>query len=465
MQPPPASPSHRSLRKRVLGVVLTAAIGLLAIVLLTPSAAFAPPADEPPTATPAPTPDGQGADETTPHDQAPTDPFPGSDEPNRPNAAIAVDAPAEIPRTDLATVAVTITQVSAADEIVFLEQRDGETWTALSSTTVGADNKATLTVAQNEVGTYSYRVRLAETTRHDEASSAVFTIAVKPDPTPDPPPPAEPPPVECGGAVPKKVDGADWVCTYDDEFGGTSLDRRYWVPQKSSTSNFFTGTSQKPACLIDDPSTIAVQNGKLVLSALVLDATVNCGQKSSNLVSGMVSHHGTFSQKYGKYEVRAKLPALQDKGLQETFWLWPDDQFKYGYAHPYSGEIDFAEFYSNYRNLVIPVMHYLLYPQTISYYTNTNIYTSHYCGIRYGEYNTYGLEWSPGLMRIFVNGDVCITNNYIAANATPENPNAPFDQTFFLALTQLFGTTGNEFDEATGPRESTTKVDYVRVWK
>ena len=37
------------------------------------------------------------------------------------------------------------------------------------------------------------------------------------------------------------------------------------------------------------------------------------------------------------------------KGLQQTFWLWPDDQFKYGTFHPSSGEIDFAEFYSNYR--------------------------------------------------------------------------------------------------------------------
>lgn len=464
MQPPPASPSSRSRLRHVLGAIAVVVTGFVALALLAPGPAFAPTAEEP-TADPAPTPAPEGADETTPHDQAPTDPFPGADEPNRTNPAIAVSAPATIPRTDLARIAVTVSRVNAADEIVFLEQRDGETWTALSSATLDADSKAELSVAQDQTGTYSYRVRIAETTRHDEASSSVFTIEVKPDPIPEPPKPPEPPPVECGGVVPTKADGSPWVCTYDDEFEGSSLDRRYWRPQVSATSNFFTGTPTQPACFLDSPQTIDVRDGELVLSAKVLDEPITCGAKSSAQVSGMVSHHGTFSQAYGKYEVKAKVPDWSGKGLQQTFWLWPDDQFKYGIQHPSSGEIDFAEFYSNYSKLVIPVMHYLLYPQTISYATSTNIYTWHYCEIRVGEYNTYGLEWSPGLMKIFVNGTTCITNNYIAANAPPTNPYAPFDQPFFLALTQAFGTTGNEFDPATGPRDSSIKIDYVRVWK
>ena len=54
-------------------------------------------------------------------------------------------------------------------------------------------------------------------------------------------------------------------------------------------------------------------------------------------------NYTTFSQTYGKWEVRAKLPDLQTRGLQETLWLWPDNDIKYG-AWPGSGEIDFAEF-------------------------------------------------------------------------------------------------------------------------
>lgn len=83
--------------------------------------------------------------------------------------------------------------------------------------------------------------------------------------------------------------------------------------------------------------------------------------------------------------------------------------------------------------------------------------TAYTCLIDYDRFNTYGLEWVPGQLKILVNGNVCLTNNYTATNS-------PFDSPFFLALTQAFGTTGNEFDLATGPTLSSTEVDYVRIW-
>jgi beta-glucanase (GH16 family) len=269
----------------------------------------------------------------------------------------------------------------------------------------------------------------------------------------------------CGGQDLRRPDGTPWVCTYDDEFDGSSLDTRYWIPQVSATSGLFTGTTDQPACFINDPSTIDEHDGDLDLNADSLDAPVSCGSKSSSLVSGMVAHTGTFEQTYGRFEVRARLPAWTGSGLQETFWLWPDDQLKYGLFHPSSGEIDFSEFYSDYSTLDIPVVHYLFDPSTISYATNTNIYTSYTCTIPVGKYNTYALEWYPGRIVVSINGKVCITDDYIATNAPAGSPYAPFDSPFFLALTQAFGTTGNVFDATQGPKTSTTSVDYVRVWE
>jgi hypothetical protein len=40
----------------------------------------------------------------------------------------------------------------------------------------------------------------------------------------------------------------------------------------------------------------------------------------------------------------------------------------------------------------------------------------------------------------------------------------PFDQPFFINLTQALGIGANLFDPATTPLPATTQVDYVRVW-
>ena len=40
----------------------------------------------------------------------------------------------------------------------------------------------------------------------------------------------------------------------------------------------------------------------------------------------MVTTKSKFSQEYGRFEVRAKLPQSIVKGLQETLWLYPDER-------------------------------------------------------------------------------------------------------------------------------------------
>jgi hypothetical protein len=461
---PPRTASGKGQRLRVAAAITLAALCCFAAV------AFAEPGSaEVKTTTNAPDPAPAGQD-SGPTSSALNGPFVDqADDPPSRTPVITATAPDQVTAGSEATITVKVTNVNAAGEIAYLEQRDGDTWDATSSNAVTSENTAELKVAQTDPAAYGYRVRLSATTQHDEAVSDGITINVVPTADPTPPPPTDPPPADpgpgCGADAPLKADGTPWVCTYDDEFSGSTLNRKYWVPQLSATSNVYSGTASSPACFIDDPRTIDVSNGDLVLGAKYVDTPVKCGAKTSNEISGMVSHNGTFSQTYGRYEVRAKVPSFSGKGLQETLWLWPNDALKYGYAHPASGEIDFAEFYSNYVNLNIPVDHYLFDPSTINFTTNTNVYTAWNCPINVGQYNTYAVEWSPGLITIFINGTVCLTDNYKAYNATPDHPYAPFDQPFFLALTQAFGTTGNEFDPATGPKDSETRVDYVRVWK
>ena len=156
-------------------------------------------------------------------------------------------------------------------------------------------------------------------------------------------------------------------------------------------------------------------------------------------------------------------------GLQETFWLWPQNDLTYG-AWPGSGEIDFAEFYSQYPSWVIPYVHYDYDASTTDWTSNTNVVTAWPapyaqpgtdCQIDQSGYNTYTLTWLPGQLTIQVNGDTCLVDDYTATGLSGA---APFDQPFFLALTQALGT-GTDTPIASTPLPATTHVDYVRIWR
>jgi beta-glucanase (GH16 family) len=134
---------------------------------------------------------------------------------------------------------------------------------------------------------------------------------------------------------------------------------------------------------------------------------------------------------------------------------------KYG-AWPSSGEIDVAEFYSQYPTLAVPYIHYVYYPWTTNAATQTNVVTAYNCSINFSAFNTYAAIWQPGRIEILVNGRTCLVDKYKAALLAPP---APFDQPFLIALTQALGVQGNAFDPTLTPLPATLQIDYVRVWK
>ena len=90
------------------------------------------------------------------------------------------------------------------------------------------------------------------------------------------------------------------------------------------------------------------------------------------------------------------------EGLQETFWLYPQN-LTYG-AWPASGEIDFAEFYSEFPGLDVPYVHY---SQSS---TDPNA-TSYDCIINQDAFNTYGVDWTPTSITVMYNGQPCLVDH------------------------------------------------------
>lgn len=261
----------------------------------------------------------------------------------------------------------------------------------------------------------------------------------------------------CGGVGPLGVPGT-WTCTFDDEFNGTSLDTNNWVVQQTANSEFTTGDINDAACYVDSPNNVSVSGGTLNLTVRQEAAPFTCSDPSGNFTTdytaGMVSSSGLFTQTDGVFEVSAKLPATTVQGLQETFWLYPQN-LTYG-AWPASGEIDYAEFYSEFPNLDIPFIHY---DEAAS---DPNV-TADDCTIADpSSFNTYGVEWTPSSITVLYNGNVCLVDHWDPAS--PLVAPQPFDQPFFLALTQALGVTTNQFEPGTTPLPATTSIDWVRVW-
>jgi hypothetical protein len=176
----------------------------------------------------------------------------------------------------------------------------------------------------------------------------------------------DPPPVGsagCGGTSPPIAPpNGSWTCTFDDEFNGASLDTGKWQPVLTSTSGYESGSLLSPVCYVDSPSTISESGGYLNLSVAAVSPSVQCNQPSgltgtTSYEGGMIASYQRFSQKYGYFQVRAQMPPTSVPGLQETLWLYPENLTLHG-PWPNSGEIDYAEFYSNYPSLDVPDVHY-----------------------------------------------------------------------------------------------------------
>jgi beta-glucanase (GH16 family) len=264
------------------------------------------------------------------------------------------------------------------------------------------------------------------------------------------------PAMPCGGLVIAKTAGGYWTCSFDDNFNGRSLDATKWTVQQTANSGYHSGAE----CFVDRSANTSVANGVLSLTVRKESAPFTCtdplGDYRTQYTSGMVSTWGKFTQAYGRFEVRAKLPAAKIKGLQESFWLWPDNSTKYGLLWPQSGEIDIAEVYSQYADRAIPYIHYTAGA------VDPNV-TNNYCLISdISQFHSYVVEWTPNTITIIYDGTTCLVDSW-----TPgfiKKP-APFDQPFFVNLTQALGITTNSFDATTTPLPATTQVDYVRVWK
>jgi beta-glucanase (GH16 family) len=109
-------------------------------------------------------------------------------------------------------------------------------------------------------------------------------------------------------AVQPAIEQADgrWIRTFTDEFNGTELDLSRWSPH-DPRQQVRDLQLQKYA-----PQAVEVGGGQLHILARA---------KEGEYTSGIISTFGIFSQTYGRFEIRCRIPA--GRGLRPGFLLLP----------------------------------------------------------------------------------------------------------------------------------------------
>ena len=275
-----------------------------------------------------------------------------------------------------------------------------------------------------------------------------------PDPDPDPDPDPEPEPQDACGTLLPKAGGGTWSCTLAEDFSTGTLDPAVWMAQQTLTSSYTLGGEcvvDRPENIsfVDDPAT-ATASDHLRLTAreeaqpFLCEASRPEKSFTTQHTGATVLTHGRFTQAYGRFEVRAKLPDVTVPGAQFSFWMWRQD------GNPV-GEIDPMEWYSKFSDRGIPMLHGAEAP-----------WTNNFCVFdpAKGPWHTYTLEWSPTTIRVLYDGVLCLENTSWGAGMP-----APFDTPMMLALTIGLDPAHPEVPSTPLPASWSTDIDYVKVWQ
>lgn len=235
-----------------------------------------------------------------------------------------------------------------------------------------------------------------------------------------------------------------WTLIWQDEFSKDGIpDEANWR---------FTGrwTPAWQCYCTDDTSTAFVRDGILYLKGIVSHERGD----TATFRTGCIETRHKFSFKYGRLEVKAKIPMVM--GSWPAIWLMPQND-SYG-GWPASGEIDVME-HLNRDQFVYHTVHsgYIeleghkqdpLYVWKAPFDSN--------------DFNIYGVEWSAERIDFFINGVKTFTYPKLKGGPLGQ---WPFDQPFYIILDMALGGCSWLAAPAEGDLPAVMEVDWIRVYQ
>lgn len=176
--------------------------------------------------------------------------------------------------------------------------------------------------------------------------------------------------------------------------------------------------------------------------------------RTNAYTSARLTTLGLFSQRYGRFEARLKLPAGQ--GIWPAFWLLGESFPNIGW--PACGEIDIMEARGQHEEIVHGSLHGPGYSggaaisRSFEGSFDTNFTT---------DFHTFTVTWDPERIAFSVNDDVY---HVVTPSSLTQGPWV-FDGAFFIILNVAVGGHYPGDPDATTPFPAEMLVDYVRVWE
>ena len=242
----------------------------------------------------------------------------------------------------------------------------------------------------------------------------------------------------------------EWKMVWNDEFDGPKLDYSKWEIEV----NAFGGGNNELQIYTDRRENVRIEDGRLILQA----------RKDNHGIAGTVREYSSGrirsknrgDWKYGKFEIRAKLPGGQ--GVWPAIWMLPTDEVYGTWAS--SGEIDIVEFKGQEPNVIWGTLHYgKQWPD--NKHSGTQFRSPDVDFTR--DFHTFTLEWEEGVVRWLIDGKLYQTQTKWES-AGGKFP-APFDQNFHMVLNLAVGGGFVGNPDASTKFPAQFEVDYVRVYQ
>ncbi|MFW6043755.1 MAG: family 16 glycosylhydrolase, partial [Marinilabiliaceae bacterium] len=176
--------------------------------------------------------------------------------------------------------------------------------------------------------------------------------------------------------------------------------------------------------------------------------------ESGEWTSARMVTSGKASWKYGRFEIRAKLP--EGKGTWPAIWMMPQESV-HG-TWPKSGEIDIMEHVGYDPGIV----HGTIHTEAFNHNDGTQKGGSIEVPDAQDEFHVYSIEWTPEEITWYMDGE----QYFSFSNRNETYKEWPFDQPFFLILNiAIGGNWGGAQGIDPELEEAVMEIDYVRVYQ
>lgn len=250
-------------------------------------------------------------------------------------------------------------------------------------------------------------------------------------------------------AIPVIPQKSAWQLVWSDEFNApdnSAVDSSKWVMETGNNNGWGNKELEYYTNRTDNAR---IENGMLVIIA-------NKESYSGyNYTSARLKTQGKFTQKYGKFEARIKLP--QGQGMWPAFWMLGDDINTNPW--PNCGELDIMENIGKEPSTV----HGTIHGPGYSGGNGLGLAYSLPNGQKFADgFHVFAVEWDPDAVRWYVDGVLYETRT---TKDLPQGTKWVFDHPFFILLNLAVGGSWPGYPDDTTIFPQKMLVDYVRVYQ